>query len=72
MSNSEHTDRTEKIRERAYYISLLRPIRAPEADWYEAEREIDQEEQQGADAGGPNSQTVPNAISEPFNKLQKI
>ena len=57
MSNN---DRTEKIRERAYFISLLRPISAPEADWFEAKREIEEEEQQGAGPVKPASEFIPN------------
>jgi hypothetical protein len=56
----DSNDRTERIRERAYHISLLRTISAPEADWFEAEREIEEEERRSAGERKSVSQFIPN------------
>jgi hypothetical protein len=58
MTNDQ-IERTARIRARAYAISLLRPVSAPEADWLEAEREIEQDEHRRAGLREANSQFIP-------------
>jgi DUF2934 family protein len=52
-------DKTAKVQERAYYLSLQREEPDPEKDWLEAEREIEASEKT-EEGPTPASQFIPD------------
>ena len=53
-------DKTAKIQERAYYLSLQQEESDPERDWLEAEQEIEASEKTEQGAVTRVSQFIPN------------
>jgi len=53
-------DKTAKIKERAYYLSLQREEPDPERDWLEAEKEIEASEKTEESSATKASALIPN------------